>query len=686
MRRKISIIFTLVITILFTLIIGNCAIESLLKIINNSDKVKPPTWDIRFKIPLMTHYITTGSLVNPDSFIFKQMNQSSDATFDKVKAEDLLPGGKYYYPDFNNFGLQVGDYVIRYEKEFPGSTNFLDNSFDNSIDSYFDSNFIYSLLCPVWPVSTTTVMNVTEDNLNTIDLSGLSLDINGDGSRDVTLKGIESQNARISLRVYLDDSGTTRVPSASSISINYLQIEGEQYHFSTPTVTPNGLIYNSIDFLKSPSYYLNFGGDASNDYSKINIENFNFTLNSGSAQYYNCTFKVEATINFGSNYRLKCDIFPMNFEMGVQPVDIGELDPTADPNDSAQEKLAAYFISTLSMTKSAIVFDSVNTLPLSINMTDLFDDTTDSTILPPALPTLITSNQNGGVISYFDTNGDFTSDHYELLKFSSPTSVVIPPWTSGNPVRTRTILYSTNSNMSSFMEQIFGGVLRRPRGMFFVSNISTDPTTDAYLGVLSSGGGIYMKVGLYIPIASKVVADKEIVELLEAISFNEISSSQIALDSWPVENIEEFGVEIKVDNKLPLPMQLKFKFYSDSTTDNYTVYLTDSSNKNYLKILAGNYTQAQNGEYYVGSNVKSESILSLKKGFSYYKDNTIDTYNGTFYEFFKEKNILKMGVEFNLLETRGPLGLPVEVRFSDDDYIRITVNVVGLGTIKIPSQ
>jgi len=685
MKKKIALLFISIVTILLVFLIGNCAIQSLINIINNSENIKPPVWDVKFRIPLISHHITTASLVDPDSFIFKQMDQSSDATFDKVTEEDLKPGGRYYYPAFNNFGLKVGDYVIRYEKEFPGSANFL-GSLDNSIDNYFDANFIYSLPCPVWPVSSTTVMNVTEDSLTSIDLSGLLLDINGDGSRDVTLKGIESQNARISLRIYLDDSGTTRVPSASSISINYLQIEGDQYHFGTPSVSSNGLIYTSTDFLKAPSYYLNFGGDPSSDFSKINIENFNFTLNSGSAQYVNCTLKVEASITFGDNYSLKGDIYAMSFKMGVQPVDIGELDPTTDPNDSAQEKLAAYFISTLSMDKSAIVFDAINSLPLSINMTDMFDDTTDSVISPPTLPSVILPNQNGGVVSYFDSNGDFTSDHYELLSFSSPTNVIVPAWTSGDPVQSRTVLYSTNSNMYTFIEQEFSGVLRRPRGMFFISNITTDPTTDAYLGILNNSGGLYMKVGLYIPISAKVVADKEVIELLEAIGFNEISSSTIALDSWPVQNINEFGVEIKVDNKLPLPMKLKFKFYSDSTTDNYTVYLTDSSNKNYLSIISGSYKQAENGEYYVGSNSYSETILSLKKGFTYYKDNTIDSYNGTFYDFFKEKNTLKMGVELNLLETKGPDGQPVAVRFSDYDYITITVNITGLGTFKIPTE
>lgn len=685
MKIMVIIFNVLLFTILSVIFISNCAIDSLINIINNQDKIKPPTWDITFRLPLMTHYIKTSSLVEPDSFIFSHIESSSDATFDKVKEEDLQPNGKYYYPEFNNFALQPGDYVIRYEKEFPGSSNFLNTSLDNSIDDYFDANFIYSLLCPLWPVSSTVTMNVSEDSLTSIDLSGLSLDLNEDGSRDITLKGIESQHAKISLRIYLDDSGIVRVPSSSSISVNYLKIEGVDYHFGTPSVTSNGLIYTSTDFLKPPSYYLDFGGDPSNDYSKINIQNFNFTLNNGTTQYTNCTLKVEASIDFGSNYRLKADIFPMNFTLGVQPIDINELDPTVDPNKSAQDKLAAYFISTLSMEKSAIVFDSVNTLPLSINMTDLFDNTTDSTISPPTLPSIISANENGGIVSYFDSNGDFTSDYYELLSFSTPTSVIIPAWTNGDPVKKRTILYSNNSNMDPFIEQTFSGVLRRPRGMFIIHNITVDGTTDAYLGILSQTGGIYMKVGLYIPISSKVLSDKEGIELLEAIAFNEISSSTLSLDNWPVEDIEQFGVEIKVDNKLPLPMQLKFRFYSDSTTDNYTVYLTDSTNRDYINILAGNYEKGANGEYYVGSNKVSESILSLKKGFTYYKDNTLDQYNGSFYDFFKEKKILKMGIDFKLLETKGPDGQPVSVRFSDNNYINITVNLVGLGTIKLPT-
>ncbi|HPO51101.1 MAG TPA: hypothetical protein PLO89_12315, partial [Spirochaetota bacterium] len=169
------------------------------------------------------------------------------------------------------------------------------------------------------------------------------------------------------------------------------------------------------------------------------------------------------------------------------------------------EILLSHFISSLSLENAAIYLTATNTLPLSIDITSMFDQTTDAGINPPWAPVPIGSTENGGIISYFDLTGDPTTDSFEILSFDSPTNVVIQGWNSGDPAVTQVVMYSGNSNMGDpFIEKIFVGEnLRRPRGLFFINNFDTVGLQDVEIGMFQNGGGLTMQAGLFIPMSIK---------------------------------------------------------------------------------------------------------------------------------------------------------------------------------------
>ncbi|HRU44047.1 MAG TPA: hypothetical protein P5322_05930 [Spirochaetota bacterium] len=695
-RAYLITTFTVLFALIYTL---SCSIETLLNITKNPDSINFPKWDLKFDIPILEKTVNLGELLDPESEIGKEMLRMKDASFDRVDIEEISPGGKYYYPDYNNFGLKEGDYIINFELNFPGTDELLSKGgLDTSLDSFFNKNLIFTFDSPFWPLPVDKDLILDPGDLANFDLSSVLMDINGDGSSDVDICGIISEDASLTLRVWVEKDGATIVPSTSEVSINNIKFEGMEYVFDPPVVGADGLLFSSSNFLSpdtTPPYYVDFAGDASHDKTKINFEGLSLSLKSGGIpKSGNFKLKIEAIINYGAKYKIVGNIYPMNFELGVHPVDISKLDTKVDPSSDGVEILLSHFISSLSLDNAAIYLKAINTLPLSIDITSMFDQTTDAVINPPFAPVPIGSTGNGGIISYFDLTGDPTTDSFEILSFDDPQNVIIKGWSGGEPAVTQVVLYPGNSNMGdSFIEKIFVGEdLRRPRGLFFINNFDTVGLQDVEVGMFQNGGGLTMQAGLFIPISIKVGARRDGVDILESIGFTDFPLTgdmfKQGTDQIPLDDIKEIGFRIKFTNHLPVGVNLQFIFYSDVTDasgniiDTDTVFLMNNAD-NSADILYGNLTLGLNGEYYIGSDLISEFVLGIRENFKYVNSTGEHIYDGSFLSFLKERNSLKMKLKIALLPTIDSLGNQVSVRVSDDNYFSVKVDALGMISAKL---
>lgn len=687
-------------TVLFALIYTvSCSIETLLNITKNPGSINFPKWDLKFDIPVLEKSVNLGELLDPESELGKELLRMEDASFDRVDIEEISPGGKYYYPDYNNFGLKEGDYIVNFELNFPGTDELLSQGgLDTSLDSFFNNNLIFTFNSPVWPLPVDQDLTLNPGDLAYFDLSSVLMDINGDGSSDVDILGVSSEDASLTLKVWVEKDGAPIVPSADNVSITNIKFEGTEYVFDPPVVESDGLLFTSSNFLRSdttPPYYVDFAGDASHDKTKINFEGLSLSLKSGGLpEFGNFKLKIEAIINYGANYKVVGNLYPMNFELGVHPVDISMLDTKVDPSSDGMEILLSHFISSLSLENAAIYLTATNTLPLSIDITSMFDQTTDAGINPPWAPVPIGSTGNGGIISYFDLTGDPTTDSFEILSFDTPTNVVIQGWNSGVPAVTQVVMYSGNSNMEDpFIEKIFVGEnLRRPRGLFFINNFDTVGLQDVEIGMFQNGGGLTMQAGLFIPMSIKVGARRDGVDILESMGFTDFPLTgdmfKQGTDQIPLDDIKEIGFRINFTNHLPVGVNLQFVFYSDVTDDAGNIIDTDmvylmNSTDNSVDILYGNLTPGLNGEYYIGSDSISEFVLSIGENFKYVNSTGEHIYDGSFLSFLKERNSLKMKLKIALLPTVDALGNQVSVRVSDDNYFSVKVDVLGIISAKL---
>ena len=689
MNSKSRNLFLLITALIFAIARLNCSSGSLVKMIENKDEITFPEWNLSVNVPLMEKTIRLSEMLEPNSILGEAISSMKDASFDRVNAEDIILGGKYYYPECNNFGLRVGDYVINYRVTFPGSANLMSQGgLDTSVDAHFDSNYIYSVNVPIWPVPINQNLNPGLGDLNFVDLSSLNLDINGDSSSDIYVLGAVSEGASLSLRVWLENNGDTVVPDSDTIAINSLRIEGVDYIFNSPVTRTDGLYFEASNFLRpdsTPAYYIDFGGDPANDYTKLNFEVLSITLRQKTpTRYNNCVLKIEAIMNFGDDYKLIGDIYPMRFELGVQPVDISNLDTTVDADKDGVAKLLAHFVSSLSLENAAIYFNAQNTLPLSIDITDFFDNVIDATIDPPQVPTPLSANQNGGIISYFDLTGDSDTDTYELLSFDNPQSVIIEGWTGGAPNETKTVLYSGNSNMGNpFIEKaISGDYLRRPKGLFFINNFETLAMSAVEIGMLSQGGGLTLQSGLIIPMSIKVLSYREGEDILDAMGFSDLSTSFFndIPNAFPLKDIDDVVFRINFTNHLPVGVNLLFCITDPSSDE--IVYLQNGDDLS-ADIIYGNLFLGDNGEYYVGENSISDFVLGVKKDFKYYISGIENIYDGSFYSYLKQKNNIKMQLRISLKPTNDKNGNPISVRISDDNYFTVKVGLVGRTTWKL---
>jgi len=687
-------------TVLFALIYTvSCSIETLLNITKNPGSINFPKWDLKFDIPVLEKSVNLGELLDPESELGKELLRMEDASFDRVDIEEISPGGKYYYPDYNNFGLKEGDYIVNFELNFPGTDELLSQGgLDTSLDSFFNNNLIFTFNSPFWPLPVDQDLTLNPGDLAYFDLSSVLMDINGDGSSDVDILGVSSEDASLTLKVWVEKDGAPIVPSADNVSITNIKFEGTEYVFDPPVVESDGLLFTSSNFLRSdttPPYYVDFAGDASHDKTKINFEGLSLSLKSGGLpEFGNFKLKIEAIINYGANYKVVGNLYPMNFELGVHPVDISMLDTKVDPSSDGMEILLSHFISSLSLENAAIYLTATNTLPLSIDITSMFDQTTDAGINPPWAPVPIGSTGNGGIISYFDLTGDPTTDNFEILSFDTPTNVVIQGWNSGVPAVTQVVMYSGNSNMGDpFIEKIFVGEnLRRPRGLFFINNFDTVGLQDVEIGMFQNGGGLTMQAGLFIPMSIKVGARRDGVDILESMGFTDFPLTgdmfKQGTDQIPLDDIKEIGFRINFTNHLPVGVNLQFVFYSDVTDDAGNIIDTDmvylmNSTDNSVDILYGNLTPGLNGEYYIGSDSISEFVLSIGENFKYVNSTGEHIYDGSFLSFLKERNSLKMKLKIALLPTVDALGNQVSVRVSDDNYFSVKVDVLGIISAKL---
>lgn len=699
MKIKRFFLITIIFIIFSLIIASGCAIQTLLNITKNPGSINFPKWDLKFDIPILEKTVNLGELLDPESELGKELLRMEDASFDRVDIEEISPGGKYYYPNYNNFGLKEGDYIVNFELNFPGTDELLSQGgLDASIDSFFNNNLIYTIDSPVWPFPVDQNLTLNPGDLAYFDLSSVLMDINGDGSSDVDIKGISSEDASLTLRVWVEKDGAPIVPSPDNVSITNIEFEGVEYVFDPPAVESDGLLFTSSNFLRSdsiPPYFVDFAGDASHDKTKINFEGLSLSLKSGGIpEFGNFKLKIEAIINYGAKYKIVGSIYPMNFELGVHPVDISMLDTKVDPSSDGMEILLSHFISSLSLENAAIYLTATSTLPLSIDITSMFDQTTDAGINPPWAPVPIGSTGNGGIISYFDLTGDPTTDSYEILSFDTPTNVVIQGWNSGDPAVTQVVMYSGNSNMGDpFIEKMFVGEnLRRPRGLFFINNFDTVGLQDVEIGMFQNGGGLTMQAGLFIPMSLKVGAKRDGVDILESIGFTDFPLTgdmfKQGTDQIPLDDIKEIGFRINFTNHLPVGVNIQFIFYSDVTDDAGNIIDTDmvylmNNTDNSVDILYGNLTPGLNGEYYIGSDSISEFVLSIGENFKYTNSTGEHIYNGSFLSFLKERNSLKMKLKIALLPTLDSLGNQVSVRVSDDNYFSVKVDALGIISAKL---
>jgi hypothetical protein len=705
--NKRTLYATITLFAILMTVLTNCSIQNIMALANGD--LKFPKWDIAFNLPVMQKTISMDQMFQPEEILGQYLSDLSDATFYEVVAADLVSGGKYYYPSVSNFGLQPGDYMVEYRVPFPGTDQLIaQGGLDASIDTFFSQPISESIPGLTWLAPVPAVIDLTSADIAPINLSGLSLDVNGDGSSDILMKGIRSQDARIRLTISITDvaaGGATRVPLPSDLTLSHLRIEGTDYHFGAPTSTAAGLVYESTDFLSGSGDFLDFAGDPGANLGQLNIEQLLLTINTDVIpRYVGCTLNIDAAFDFGDDYRVFGDIYPMNFNLGVQPVDTSFLDAFVPSGATAEELLLSQLISSISLDDSAMMFRYTNSLPLSINMNNLFDDIIADVgpPAPPLEPAPIADNQNGGLFAYFDLTGDDGltdfSQHLQTEDGSGnyvAPNVVIPAWSVGNPeVKGNNIFYQTNSNYPTFIQRTVGTDLRRPETLYFVNNFSTGGISNQDIGIFAQGGGVTIEAGLYIPFALKVLGNREGVDILEAQGFDDFPITQNLMnESWfAVEDIHEFGIDIYTDNQMPVGLTIDFQLIADASTDQEKIIsLRSNLDNKTITLESGQYAQAANGEYYVTSNTVTSTQMTIGKGFLYdtSTDNDLVWQDAsgdpeTFLHFLQNGTTsdLKMKMHLSLLETADPNdpSQAVTVRFSSDNYLTIRLGFAGLMT------
>ncbi|MBR6199678.1 MAG: hypothetical protein IKQ61_05375 [Spirochaetales bacterium] len=738
---------------------SGCAIQSIINAAQSAatNGIKPK-WDVDLNVPILSKSVSLRDVFEDGSIVSDMLSGMQGASFDPVTAEDLAEGGKYYYPDENCFGLRQGDYVINYKIDFPGTENMLNGTINDSMIDQFINNFVFEINDLVywpWPFGTNTdvMFNAGDPSLDlgkfvkgakfgqsldvTLDLV-VDIDQTCDGS-DIKLKGIHSKNAEMSVNFvvvkYLGDHTIDIIaPYKDEIEMSYITIEGTKYEFDRCERKPDGdnkgLYYYAKDFITAADgdHSIHFNGssktDNTEDYDHLNIDGFKFVLKTPNPATFEETHKSDmlADISAGYKYRLKinvgielgddydiiCDIRDLTFDLGCRKTDLSMLNMLDTTSDA--QNLGSYFTSNLSLANAAIYFDAESTLPVDVDLLSLFDNDSTSDIsfdLVTGLPKVGVGSGNGAVITYFyDDNDAFdemrvlhydtSSPYYETYKDKAK----INGKTSDTASVSKFGLYNKNSNTDEFLEKDNNGRLRRPSDLYFVNSFKTDETTDVKLSVINQQGGVKVFSGLILPLSFKVLEDKTPMNLLGALNMdNMIVQLSSVLKDMPVAKLNDFGLRIQCENKLPIGLTMSFLVTADETVDGkYMKYVVDMSSGT-TKINTGALIDGAGGDDYAVSGYGSAEILAVaRRDFSYrvYNefDHTIDvntyevsadavyTYNGSLFDFiYDHSSDAALAINLGLLETKDADGNTVAVKLRDDSYLSLKIDLIGAATI-----
>lgn len=729
-------------------VMSGCAIQSMINAVNTVSQggFKPPKWDLDMDVSVISKTMSLKDLLDPDTAFGSMFaSMSADSSFDKVTAADLQEGGKYYYPDVNNFGLREGDFVINYPIPFPGTQNMLNGQLSNEMIEQFTDKIVYNLSSlPAWPLPTTVPVTITKDsptpggigtgtgNMFSVDID-LTIDINGDGTKDVTLKGIESSAARMSLNFTIEKYNnstnavvSTFAPTLSQIEMSSVTIENITYLFEEGVRTESGdnigLRFKAKDFITNSdgdhTLWFNGTGSDANDYSTLDVDGFSFTLKGDSAAAlasnspgYSYRLNIKVDMSFGENYNIVCALGEMVFDLGTTATDLSMLDVFESTDD--MDNLASYFISNLSFKNAGIYLTAESTLPMDINLSPLFDDDTgDITISPPAIPSMPQNDGEGAIISYFSKNDPNNEpDDYVLLQFEGTNlnelaTIQKIDRTSDAASKTKLALYRSNSNFDDFIEWEDPNEhkFRRPRSMHFCNYFATLANPDTHIGVRDSLGGLSIQAGLILPISISVLSDKDPMDLMGAFgmaeSIQELSGLLSSGSEVPISDLKNIGFRITCDNYLPLGVGMQFMITNDLSADNLQEVISlvenDTAVLDHGDLIQFTDTNGhKTDDYYISSSQQTAFVAAIGDHFKYKtvrldnpsEDVSTDlVYDGSFGDYLKSRKNLKIAVKLKILESEtDDNGEHIAVRLREDNSLTLKVDIIGSATLDLSS-
>ncbi|HPO48728.1 MAG TPA: hypothetical protein PLO89_00240, partial [Spirochaetota bacterium] len=480
MRRRTGFFQLTIIAVYLFIFLSGCSLQKIIDIAEG--KASNPRWDIEVDLDVASANLT------PDALIFESVDINAtlreigiNALFEKVTEDN--------YPAMKELGFNKGDYYLKYSLPIEVPEGLFQSDIDTQIsDITNNERREYAYGCPVfpiyplnfyelfhgkkniglyrWPIEQEYMTFSVTNNLATYDTSedqdivrkvlnvvGLRLpllplnacfdmnlkldfDVNKDNSADINFRGLYlGSESKVSLIVSLYEGSTPRNQylNEKDIIIEDISVEGKKYNFKYATRTNDSspLIYESTDFKES---VFDLGGDSAKDYTKLNFGSIKFTLRGGDSPERNILgptatplyVKIIARIDFGKDYSLLCDLYPMTFNLGVaEAPDLGKFTEFIDKNPNVsdpKEKIINTLSSALSLNNVGFVIDMTNDFILPLDITALFDAKTTYNINPSTKEPYDTgvSPPNGGFISYFDIDKDGSYDKFVPLSYPDP--------------------------------------------------------------------------------------------------------------------------------------------------------------------------------------------------------------------------------------------------------------------------
>lgn len=710
-------------------------------------KVAYPKWDVDFNIPLARLDLT------PDELIFESLDINAifgdlgmNAQLEKVNDSNLSMMSKLgfnkgdYYIKYN-LPIEVPEGL--FESDIADQINGITNNekknyqYDFRVFPIYPLNFyeLFELKKKNigeyrWPIEPRYMtFDISNDNatykadesqdivrevlkflgltlplipLNTsLDMTmDMNFDVNEDNSDDIKFRGIYlGDESKVILELSLYQGGTqmNQYLKAEDLSIDTITVEGRKYHFryGERKNQNSPLVFETTDFKNG---VFDLGGDPGKNYKKLNFQKIKFTLFGGDttadrdilgpskSEIY---IKMNAKIDFGTDYSLLCDLYPMVFNLGVaESPDLSTFTKfidknytTTDTTTDPKEKVINTLSSALSLSNVGFVLDISNDFVLPLDATSLFDskitykidsvtgEPVDSMQRPP----------NGGLISYFDINRDGVLETTVPLTDSNPGSkYIIPQKSVSGPGTKRVIVETSYFNLAKFLEQNDGGNLVRPSKIKAIMTLGTAGEKDSKIFIRNfSMDNLFKMSGVfYIPISLKFLTNKGGLDLMSIMPDNTFPLTGDVLSGIPLGNLKDLSIIINGTNNLPVGMDLSFD-------------LVTSDNLIHVPLLENGtigLSLNQNGSLWVNSNGIISVEGGIKENFTYFINGSDAIYNGSLIDFIKEyatdeEHKLKMVMNFSFLKSSDSLGNVQSVSLVENSVFKMNINVKGTMSI-----